>query len=276
MMYSRKTIIRKTRQKKTVEKGRLFARKMAFIFVGLLFITGILAWQSGNEKAIISEINISGNEVTNEKDIREIAQRGISGKYGWLFHRDNVFIYPKRNIEKGLFAFDKRIQEINIYRDSLTGIAIEVSERKPRYVWCESVSEEETTDNCFFLDEEGYIFAKAPQFSGSVFFTFHALREFTTDSIGNNLFEKSEFEKFIELKNKLGKFNFEPVEFIEKEKGDFDILLKNGVNIMFNKNQDIDVQLENLNSVVETINSSDKQLEYIDLRFGNKVFYRFK
>ncbi|MFC1615006.1 cell division protein FtsQ/DivIB [Patescibacteria group bacterium] len=276
MIYSRKSIIRKTRQKKTVEKGRLFARKMGFIFVGLLFITGILAWQSGNEKALISEINISGNEVTNEKDIRKITQREMSGKYGWLFHRDNIFIYPKRNIEKELFALDKRIQEINIYRDSLTGIAIEVSERKPRYVWCESAHEEEVADNCFFLDDEGYIFAKAPQFSGSVFFEFYGTRDFADNPLGNTFFEKSEFEKFVALKNEMERFNFEPVAFMEKEKGDFNILLKDGVNIMFNKNQDIDVQLENLNSVAETINSSNKQLEYVDLRFGNKVFYKFK
>ncbi|MFC1720777.1 cell division protein FtsQ/DivIB [Patescibacteria group bacterium] len=279
MIYSRKSIIKKTRYKKVVAKGQTVVRKVLIIFIILLFVMGILAWQSGNEKVVISEISVSGNEIVKESDIQESVRKEMLGKYLWLFRKDNIFIYPKGDIEEAVFAIDKRIRALNIHRDSLTSVAVEIFERKPEYVWCESKTE--TGEKCFFMDELGYIFVEAPQFSGSVFFTFYTPREFNlrNDSddgvLGNQLFEISEFEKFIAFKKEVEKIGFETIGFVEKEENDFELLLTDDSKIIFNEEQNFDDLLENLDSSIDTIQTSTEPLEYIDLRFGNKVFYKF-
>ncbi len=291
-MYSRKSIIKKTRKKKLVERGKFLARKTTVAFALFLFLAGILAWQSGNEKVTISKIEIFGNEVVNEKVVREIVQKEMIGKYGWLFHKNNIFIYPRGDIEKKLFELNKRIKEVNVYRDSLTAIAVEISERKPAYLYCTIAPQGSTfpvtplrsaspqgqtfSRDCFFLDKTGYIFAEAPQFSGNVFFEFYADREFANKPLGNLLFEEKEFDRIIVFKEKTEKLGFKAVALVEKEEGDYDLFFEDGAKIMFNKKQNLAEVLENLDSSIETIQASTKPLEYIDLRFGNKVFYKFK
>ena len=291
-MYSRKKIIKKTRRKKLFEKSRFLAwRSIIFIMLFLVLI-GILAWQSGNKKALIDKIEVLGNEVVNQKDILRIVQSELAGKYAWLFHKDNIFIYPQNNIKEKLLVLDKRIRDVNVYRDSLTAIAVEISERKPAYMWCELVKERPDLESaegaggspasgsnqkkCFFLDKTGYIFAEAPQFSGSVFFTFYGYRKYADAPLGNFLFEERDFERLIAFKEKIKKLGFEPAGLVEKEEGDFDLILEDESKIMFNQKQNLADVLENFDSSIDTIKAGKKDLEYIDLRFGNKVFYKFK
>ncbi len=278
-MYSRRSIIKFSRSKKSAENRKKYIKKTVFVLVLFFFVIGILAWQSGNEKVVIADIGILGNEVVNKSDILEIMQVEMSGKYGWLFHRDSIFIYPKKSIEKKLFALNKRIQEVNVHRDSLTAITVEISERKPEYVWCLITEGSPTSGSnqkkCFFMDELGYIFAEAPQFSGPVFFEFYGNRDFVDNPLGNYFLNEKKFLKFVTFKNDVNKLGFKLIALVEQEEMDYDLLLDDGAKIMFNEKQDFAEVLENLSSSIETIQASKKSLEYIDLRFGSKVFYRF-
>ena len=69
-------------------------------------------------------------------DIVRVAREELDGKYFFLFHRDNIFLYPKNRISSRLGEEFKRIADVDIRRNSLTGIRIVITEHKPAYLWC--------------------------------------------------------------------------------------------------------------------------------------------
>ncbi len=278
-MYSRKSIIKKTRRKETIAKSRVLLWKLLVVFLFLIIITGVLAWQSGNPKIVISEINVVGNDVTERSVIESIAKSEINGKYLFVFSKDNIALYPKNDIIAKILATQKRIYDVGIYRDSLTKITIKVYERLPKYIVCANESSDEdmlVNEKCFFSDEYGYIFAEAPYFSDKVFFEWRLLDK-NSIQIDDRVLKKGDFLRLMEFKNEVRRVGFEPVSFFintEKNK-EASLVLRDGARIMLSIENDMAVLVDNLESVMSTINASGEKLDYVDLRFGSKVFYKF-
>jgi len=275
-MLSRRDILKSSRNRTNPQKSGGRFVFPSIILVAILVLTGILAWQSGNQKIRISEVAVDGNSVIDGELITNSAEEELNGKYFWLFSRDNVFIYPKSKLEDKILEQYKRILDIDIYADSLTSLVINIAERKPIYIYCgESVPESgDEISQCYFLDDTGYIFSKAPYFSGNVFFEFYGYMK--GDPIGNHFFEEIDFKKIILLKDGIEEIGLPTVMFEIKEEGDYVFHTKTGGKIFFNNRQEYGTVLDNLDSALEDILSLNKKLDYIDLRFGNKVFYKFK
>ena len=58
-----------------------------------------------------------------------------------------------------------------------------------------------------------------------------------------------------------------------EDKKDFKIEINLGYNIIFNKEKDIKEQLNNFNKILLE-NIIGTEIDYIDLRFGNKVYFK--
>jgi len=271
-MLSRRDILKSSRnRKKTKEKSKHLILPTSILIL-LLILTGVLAWQSSNQKIRINKVTIDGSSTMDGERIIEFAEEELSGKYFWLFNKDNVFIYPKKKLKNNILEQYKRILDIEIYSDSLTSLTLNIFERKPEYMYCgENISDE--IEQCYFLDNTGYIFSKAPYFSGNVFFEFYGHVE--GGPIGEHFLEENNFKKTILLKDGIEDIGITVIMFEIGKDNDYVFHIKNGGKIFFNKNQEYGTVLDNLDSALEGILSLDKKIEYIDLRFGNKVFYKF-
>ena len=68
--------------------------------------------------------------------------------------------------------------------------------------------------------------------------------------------------------------------FLKKENGDFEFYLSSGGRLIFNESQNIGKLLRNLVAAIEVKESEGQNiedgLEYIDVRFSNKVLFKFK
>lgn len=276
------------------KKRKIFIRKL--IIWGILFLIVIcaLSFATRIKRLNITEIQVSGNKVIDTDKIIESTQKITSGYYLWLFPKTNIFFYPKSRIKNELANEYKRLNNINISL-SKQKMNISVSERTPEYTWC-GITPSSTADqeDCYFLDKEGFIFDKAPFFSGEVYFKFYGNTEPKKDlpaqagDPNGSYIGKGYFDKLIALKDVLKDMGVKPVVIYVEDGEDLKIflsrdkILTNGPVIIIKKDADFQKIAENLKAAIETDPLKTKfkneyaNLEYIDVRFGNKVYYKFK
>jgi hypothetical protein len=140
------------------------------------------------------------------------------------------------------------------------------------------------TQTCYYLDREGLAFAPAPRLTGTTFIVF--AREFPDEVIGSYLSDPGDLrvlKSFIDSLEPLG-FRTERVTW----ESDAIVLSVRGalpegrpvpLSLKIPLMPPYDKAYSNLASVLQNTDDENKPLslegiEYIDLRFENKVFYR--
>ena len=85
----------------------------------------------------------------------------------------------------------KRKKNIALDKKYFGAIAVRIEERNNAALYCE-------TENCAYADENGFVFEKAPYFSGAVFLKLIDQRspeKALEDFMGLNLIDENEFKK---------------------------------------------------------------------------------
>ena len=268
-------------------------RKRVILYFGLILILIIgISFISRIQKININKIEISGNKVIDSAAIEQVVQEKISGKYFWLYPKTNFLFYPKYSIKKDLQNNFKRLKSLSISVKNFQTLEVNVSEYEGEYLWCgTSTSFVSSIDmkekKCYFLDSRGYAFDESPYFSGGIYFKFYG-NNFNNDLQDNNpigsYFLPDNFEKIITFKGYLENMNFKPSAFWQDENADGNFLISkdlSGPKIIFKTDSDYEKIAENLESAISTeplisnLKNKFSSLLYIDLRFGNKVYYKF-
>lgn len=275
--------IKNARQKKRKKQTTVFLVCLFVFFVGLVFLSRLSVLR-------IYNITVTGNTVIDTKDILKVAGETMNGYYLFFIPKNNFVILPQKQMRENLEKNFPRLTDINIQISKDQTISISVAERGGSYTWCgESLNEgirlEDT--NCYFLDETGFIFDKAPYFSGDVYFRFMGELSNKEEILGQ-YFAKDYWQNFITLREFLLEMNFKPSLLVLNKDSDVEVFLEHeneppaSPKIVFNKNADMFGIIENLQSAVSAeplkteLAEKYTKLDYIDLRFGNKIYYKFK
>ncbi len=262
------------------------------IFISLFGLTAIfafLAYVSRIEKLNISKIEIVGNKTIETVLLEETILKEISGKYLWLFPKTNVLSYPKNSIQSALENNFKRLKNINLTIKDNKILTVSLDERTAKYLWCGASipTEENTEEKCYFLDEEGFTFVEAPYFSGEVYFKFYGKNNLNIENPQGSYFSEQSFSQLVFFKNFLSDLKLKPTQLYIKEDGDVEIYLSKGAlssenpKILLKIDADFQNVAENLDAAITTEPLKSKMknkyslLQYIDLRFGNKVYFKF-
>ena len=274
--------LKRKKHKSARKKMTIFLIILFLIFLGLSFASRIPAFN-------INNVSVSGNRIVESKDIENIIKSEISGHYLWLFPKTNFLIYPKHQILNELNNKFKRLKSISIGVDNFKSLNVSVSEYEGKYLWCGTLIpalRSNSEDNkCYFLDSDGYIFDEAPYFSGNVYFKFYG--DLNEENPTGSYFMKDKFTKIVEFKNTIEKMNLKPTAFWldnNREEGSFSISSEPamGPSIIFKIDSDYENMAENLQAAISTeplhtdLLTKLPSLLYLDLRFGNKVYYKFK
>ncbi|MEK7588895.1 MAG: hypothetical protein AAB438_03700 [Patescibacteria group bacterium] len=286
-------ILELKKRKRRVLRNRaiFFLILFLIVFIGLIFLS---RW----DKINLNKIEIEGNKIVEDKMILKVVEDQLSGHYLWFFPKSNVLLYPKNAIRYELTNKFKRLKNVSLEVKDLKTLNIAVSELEGKYTWCgEDVVRNTTTpddflnlleDQCYFLDGNGYIFDIAPYFSGSVYFKFFGKIQNIEDGPIGHYLSPEHFENLTFFRDAVLKIGLKPYAFNIKEDGDIELYLQssftppNAPKIVFKSTSDIVKVVENLQSAVsiEPLKTNLKEkytnLNYIDLRFGNKIYYKFK
>ena len=216
----------------------------------------------------------------------KIDSRMLSGRLDKLLEEKYLNIIPKNNLlllkESYLSSLFTRefgmVKKIKIIKKFPDKIRIAVEERNPVLVL-------ENSEGRFILDDEGnaypYGFFDS---SGLDPAGLPVLKEEKSEmAFSFNNGAGTDYLKFIfGVKDKLEKFLDIPVEknmtATKIISGDVVFKTQEGWQLQFNKSVAIDKEIEMLRIVLEEKIGKNKRkdLEYIDLRIDNKVYYKFK
>lgn len=262
-------------------------RKRRFIIAGAIsfsffLVVGLLSYISHRKEFRINRVILFGGILVKEEDVEAKALSFMNGSYFWLFPKNNAFVYPKDDLENYLKENFKRIDTIDIQRKGFEKLSIIITERKHFAIWCKELPKANPEDEeCYFMDKNSTVFAPAPNFSGDAYFKYYGL---ITNNNPLGLEYISSSTKFLEISDFVvfvKSLSIRPLYIVSKADGDFAMKLPGGAEIFFDLKEPLSKTSENLSLLFNTaelknLNRSNLPLEYIDLRFGNKLYYKLK
>jgi hypothetical protein len=261
---------------------------LAILFL-LFFVTG--GGISHKAKWQINQIDISGTDAGTSDLIHSFVLQKLEGNYYFVYARNNSHLFPKNEIEKSLLSTYPRILNVLVSRVDDHNISIFVTERKPYALWCGETFHPELSSlpDCWFVDNTGFVFDKAPMFSRGVYIEVYGkLIEKTAGEILQSKIPSEGFifaDSFAKLILKdIGK----PFQIQINPDGEYSITILSSieypflswVNIRFDDQSNSETLIKNLKSSINVQFPDNlphkKQLLYIDMRFGNKVIFGFE
>lgn len=282
---SHEEYLRKRRNKKRIKYG-------VVIFL-IVLIIGIASYISHRAEIRISSVELNGGILVTQLDMESKALTYMYGSHLWLFPKNNAFWYPHSDLEKYLKETFKRIDTIDIHLKGLKTLVINIKERKPFAIWCEgeptslnSSSTEIVGQNvqpCYFIDQNSTVFAKAPTFSGDAYFKYYGLISVPDGDtpIGKEyIASTTQFNEISNLISITKELSIRPQYLQAKGNGEFSIILAGGGEIYFDTKEPLSLIGQNLEALFRTpvfaSSTGNLPVEYIDLRYGNKLFYKLK
>ena len=131
-------------------------------------------------------------------------------------------------------------------------------------------------NDCYLMNESGYIYGDATSTAG--FVAYHGILEgdpkkqlYTTKTFFKSM------HRFTEHLDK--KLHIKARDVITRDNSTFIIITDNDAQLFIDKNDNLIDVVDNLKTVIDRDAINEAQLEnieYIDLRFGNRVFYKLR
>lgn len=281
------------RKKKAGATTRLFAthdapkretlrarRKRARFFIVLLLAPLLVLTLYGASFAsylprfAIERVDVEGAHSLRPKVLEAYVATKLWDGSPEFFSESNIFFYPRTEIEMAVQEFFPRVEQVHLSRASMLGnaVTITIEERKPFARWCQELTV------CFAIDRSGVIFAPA---STTAAFETSYVFEGVLSGEGSPLsqaFVPGRFSAVLALLERLGQASFSPKLITITGDQDFSIVLEEGFPLKVTFGADVGTVVKNLELVLasEALRGKERELEYVDLRFGNRVYYKWK
>jgi len=252
----------------TKKRGKLYWKISLYSILSFSLIYGIIFWSSF-ESFQIKNVQVSGNIFTETEIVEEIFNNETDGRHLFLVSKNNYLFVPDKKIKKYI-ENELSVKEVFIKRENWNTVSIEIAEHKPFGIWCDG-------DDCYFVNDKGLFFAKVPEIYDPNLIVIEGEKE--GDKLGQYFIEENIFSNFSQKVSLLKEIEIEVTRIYTEDFETFKFVTKDGPELFVEKNDD---PVQTINNLETTINQEDindaqfENLEYIDLRFDNKVFYKIK
>jgi len=229
----------------------------------------------------VKEINIAGLQQVSEEQLNLLGEGKLENKI-LFFPTRSIFLVNLNKIREDILKKFPQIGKINFKRKFPDTLEILIEEKKPVAIFCQahlSFTPENfggQADECFLLDNTGIIFEQTDQKEG--FPKIIGGEPIEPLTLGKKIVEKDYLESILEFQRELGEnLKIDVKEFILGE-GKLTALTFEGWQIYFDLTGNISEQILNLDLVLKEKISPENRgnLQYIDLRFGNRVYFKYK
>ena len=256
------------------KKQRRRRVQLVFVSIGFILLISSLIYFSRHERFQVGEVVVLGEEVADREKIISTTKESLTGYYLRIIPKANAFLYPRRAIKENLFKEFPRFKSVDLNVKDRT-LLVELDERTPFALYCTNTSLSE----CYFIDEDGFIFAPAPSFSGVVYFLY-ILKDPVENPLGKRFMTIEEFRPLPRFIETLAVLNIYPVA-LEIGDDEYSLVLASGGKIIWRRDNNLALVYANLEAFLsdDNIRAQDGFLDKIlqlDLRTENKVFYKFK
>lgn len=284
-LYKRSKVIRSP---KYIEKKRKIKILLSILFpISILSVLSALILFIRSDFFSIGEINISGSS-DSEKVLSEV-RNTISGNYIKILPKSNIVIFPKQDIASTTKSLFKEIETISINRSGISSISIDIKEKLPIAILCDGF-EGDNDIKCFLIDFDGFAYKQVQNTNYSNLNKYYSTALSDSDILGKKFLEPSKLKEFDDFIKGISKIGIIPMGILINDGGQYEMYIedtlhqtKNAsstpVTIYMNDKISLSKILYNFQvfwkNYQNTVKNS-KPFDYIDMRFGNTVFYATK
>lgn len=286
------------RRRKRRQRG-LFALGL-FILIGL----GVLLYGLWRPTFRISHIEVYGGDDT----VTTIAEHDMQGSYLAVIPRNSIFFVPTAQIRADILATHLETAAVSIFTDGFTGLSIKLDDRTPVGRWCgEPIASSSPQDRplkevvptadrrCYLFDPSGFLYATArtafltEDASASPFVAesgvaqaltpfvlFDSLAPGTQSLLGATLNDATRLPAIFDFARRLKSLG-PSVDTVVIRNTEVDLFLTSTtvpaprITYLLGDEQNA---LTALVSGKGELNLSDPTLQYVDLRFSGKIYFK--
>jgi cell division septal protein FtsQ len=241
-----------------------------FLSASFLFLIFILWFFLAAPVWRISNIKVEGLTRLSDTDIKnKIWEQTIKSRYG-LFKQDNIWLFDKAEAQKNILA-SYNFSSIQISKKLANTLIVKVGERPYSFIFQQG-------NDFFYASSEGDVIRESTVVESDKAKYLILENKNTTNLISekNKINISDTYLSFIfELANQLSAKSELPVErfIIDQEFNTIKVKFKNGPIVYFNTRTDVKTQLDRLILVKrEKIKDNFSKTNYIDLRYGDRIF----
>lgn len=252
-------------------RRRLLIIKIVIFTLFLVTLVGGTAFWSHSDKLTISKIEVEGTKFVSEEEIVSIAENLMTGKYLFGYAKDNALLAPRGKIKRDILDTYLSLEDVAIKMRSLDKISIVVSEYEPVAKWCD------LDGDCYFVNNKGEIFLEEPVVNSYRLISLNNVVE--GDPLGQLYISEKFVTDILKFNEYLSDIEVNITSVSTEDEETFKLDTPYGLYFLIDKSDDVDIIFENLLTALdqEAIHKAQlKNIEYIDLRFGNKVIYKPK
>jgi cell division septal protein FtsQ len=263
--------------KKEKKRKRKFSRVLFWLLLlGFFGICGYILLFS--PYLDVDAISVEGNQDISNREIEDRVMESIEGKYFNFFPKKNFFFVNEKNINAALKSNFDQLEVASIEKKFPGTISIRVTERKPELVWCSG-------GVCYFVDKDGLAYGGAigtdEELRGNGFLTVVDDSAVPVD-LGKTKINP-DYIGFIEAANGMLRNDLKldlTESFHTAGIASGEISVKNGEGWTVKLGSEFSI--EDAKKVIQTLFEKElneevrKNLDYLDLRIKNKIYYKIK
>jgi cell division septal protein FtsQ len=260
-----------------LKQKRRRARLAAFgmIVIGICAVAYTVHALSYMRAMSVSGVRVVGTDKIEPSIIETYVDAQLTDDSLRYFSKRNIFLYPKEAIEAGIVATFPRVKAAALSRTALFSqeLVVNVQEREQYALWCRGEAD------CYALDESGFIFTSLATSTGAELRSIYRFSGgLDAEPIGAALVPKH-FDSTLHLLRTLqDETGLIPHRIELLRDGDLTVAVTQGFYIKASLGQDAVALARNLELVLTSDALRDRiaDIEYVDMRFGNRVYYKMK
>lgn len=259
-------------------------RKRRLILLGIvallvLSIVPLAAYISHLSIFTIGDISVQGAQDVRPELVRAFVSKQLHDGQLHIFDPNNELWYPRGRIEAQTLKEFPRLSSVSLHLSAWTypALVVTVSERQPDAIWCSgALTDSSVPAQCYYMDASGVIFAPADAFAEYTIFAGGNIS--ASSSPITQVYLPGKYAQTQALITALSKAGFDTHTFTVTSDTDFTILTATGLEIKASFDQSPDTVVNNLQAALSADSLKGKQadLQYVDLRFSGRAYYRFK
>ncbi len=247
----------------------------ATIIVGLLILVAGLIGLAWLPFVRIHTLEVEGASSVATDVIENIVRADLTGSVALVLPKNSTFLFPESVIQKHLLEKFAAIESVQVQRKNLHTINVSVVERTTTALWCGK--SHETASPCFLLDKGGAAYAPAADFSGEVYVKYYGP---TTGSTVKQFLKPEEFYALSSLVGTLrAQIKDDAPARVEAVNGEVRITFESGFTLIYMLKDDGADVMERFMLALKAdpfLHHTIADFSYLDLRFGDKLYYRQK
>lgn len=216
----------------------------------------------------VSNINVLGAVAVSGDDVKNATLESLEGNYLYLIPKSNILFFKKDALASVIKSEFPTIKDLNIEREIDGSVNIKVLERLPDFVWCNSGV------GCFLMSKDGMIFAES-----------------TADDIANKIIFKgvlsdNPITKTLDSGERMQIYEETIDTLSESDINVKEVNIESSLKVTFKsdmgdiilnpEDKNIKESVQNAILLIEDtkVKKKDTKFEYIDARYGSKLFYK--